>query len=60
MPPARSWRVLLFDVDGLRQVNESLGHAAGDKVLVEVADRLRASRAVVAPWWAASAVTSSW
>ncbi|MBG6069489.1 putative bifunctional diguanylate cyclase/phosphodiesterase [Micromonospora ureilytica] len=35
--------LLLFDVDGLRQVNESLGHAAGDKVLVEVASRLRAS-----------------
>ncbi|CCH21442.1 putative bifunctional diguanylate cyclase/phosphodiesterase [Micromonospora lupini] len=35
--------LLLFDVDGLRQVNESLGHAAGDKVLVEVANRLRAS-----------------
>ncbi|MGC4848193.1 putative bifunctional diguanylate cyclase/phosphodiesterase [Micromonospora sp. DT15] len=35
--------LLLFDVDGLRQVNESLGHAAGDKVLTEVANRLRAS-----------------
>ncbi|MEU4781648.1 diguanylate cyclase, partial [Micromonospora sp. NPDC023633] len=31
----------MFDVDRLRQVNESLGHAAGDKVLVEVANRLR-------------------
>ena len=41
---ARWWRVLLFDVDGLRQVNESLGHAAGDKVLAEVADRLRGLR----------------
>ncbi|MEV6366806.1 EAL domain-containing protein [Micromonospora musae] len=35
--------LLLFDVGGLRQVNESLGHAAGDKVLAEVAARLRAS-----------------
>ncbi|MBG6100736.1 putative bifunctional diguanylate cyclase/phosphodiesterase [Micromonospora vinacea] len=35
--------LLLFDVGGLRQVNESLGHAAGDKVLTEVANRLRAS-----------------
>jgi diguanylate cyclase (GGDEF)-like protein len=34
--------VLLFDVAGLRQVNESVGHAAGDRVLVEVAARLRA------------------
>ncbi|MGX4658490.1 putative bifunctional diguanylate cyclase/phosphodiesterase [Micromonospora sp. SCSIO 07396] len=40
--PGEVVAVLLFDVDGLRQVNESLGHAAGDKVLVEVADRLRA------------------
>jgi diguanylate cyclase (GGDEF)-like protein len=33
--------VLVFDVDGLRDVNESVGHAAGDKVLVEFATRLR-------------------
>ena len=39
--PGEVVALLLFDVDGLRQVNESLGHAAGDKVLVEVADRLR-------------------
>lgn len=39
--PGEVVAVLLFDVDGLRQVNESLGHAAGDKVLVEVARRLR-------------------
>ncbi|MFV2018812.1 putative bifunctional diguanylate cyclase/phosphodiesterase [Micromonospora sp. LOL_023] len=41
--PGEVVAVLLFDVDGLRQVNESLGHAAGDKVLVEVARRLRVS-----------------
>ncbi|MEE6260342.1 putative bifunctional diguanylate cyclase/phosphodiesterase [Plantactinospora sonchi] len=35
--------VLLFDVAGLRQVNESVGHAAGNKVLAEVAARLRAA-----------------
>ncbi|MBL7257089.1 putative bifunctional diguanylate cyclase/phosphodiesterase [Paractinoplanes lichenicola] len=34
--------VLLFDVDGQRDVNESMGHAAGDKLLAEVASRLRA------------------
>jgi diguanylate cyclase (GGDEF)-like protein len=39
--PGEVVAVLLFDVDGLRQVNETLGHAAGDKVLVEVARRLR-------------------
>lgn len=40
--PGEVVAVLLFDVDGLRQVNESLGYAAGDKVLAEVARRLRA------------------
>ncbi|MEU7930249.1 putative bifunctional diguanylate cyclase/phosphodiesterase [Micromonospora echinofusca] len=40
--PGEVVALLLFDVDRLRQVNESLGHAAGDKVLVEVANRLRA------------------
>jgi diguanylate cyclase (GGDEF)-like protein len=34
--------VLLFDVAGLRQVNDSLGHPAGDRVLIEVARRLQA------------------
>ncbi|GAA2620139.1 bifunctional diguanylate cyclase/phosphodiesterase [Paractinoplanes durhamensis] len=34
--------VLLFDVDGQRDVNESMGHGAGDKLLAEVAERLRA------------------
>ncbi|WIM97102.1 bifunctional diguanylate cyclase/phosphodiesterase [Actinoplanes oblitus] len=33
--------ILLFDVDGQRNVNESMGHAAGDKLLVEVAERIR-------------------
>jgi diguanylate cyclase (GGDEF)-like protein len=32
--------VLLFDVDGQRDVNESMGHSAGDKLLAEVAGRL--------------------
>ncbi|WP_433127373.1 putative bifunctional diguanylate cyclase/phosphodiesterase [Micromonospora sp. CA-240977] len=41
--PGEVVALLLFDVDGLRQVNESLGHAAGDKVLAEVASRLRES-----------------
>jgi len=39
--PGEVVAVLLFDVDGLRDVNESLGHSAGDKLLAEVARRLR-------------------
>jgi diguanylate cyclase (GGDEF)-like protein len=39
--PGEVVAVLAFDVDGLRDVNESMGHAAGDKLLAEVAGRLR-------------------
>jgi diguanylate cyclase (GGDEF)-like protein len=33
--------VLYLDLDYLKQVNETLGHPAGDKLLTNVADRLR-------------------
>lgn len=40
--PGEVVAVMILDVDGLRDVNDSLGHAAGDKLLIEFARRVRA------------------
>jgi len=39
--PGEVVAVLVFDIDGLRDVNDSLGHDAGDTIVREVAARLR-------------------
>ena len=41
--PGEVVAVLLLDIDGLRDVNDSLGHDAGDRMIVEVASRLAAA-----------------
>jgi len=37
----RPFSVLVLDLDGLKRINDTLGHAAGDRVIVRIGDLLR-------------------
>ncbi len=40
---ARTMAILLLDLNNFREINDTLGHQNGDKVLVQLADRLRSA-----------------
>ncbi|MFT6076528.1 MAG: two-component system cell cycle response regulator [Yoonia sp.] len=43
----REFAVMMLDIDHFKAINDAYGHAAGDMVLIQIADRLRENQRAI-------------